>query len=514
MLPGRQRRRLFQGTREQLHERTTSPATPGQPSRATTNGSSRRRGTAADDDVSNISPSSPTTAEPGPAHVPIEFPLTDVGTRKLAAVVSERAASRRKLEAHTDRALKLLVDSGGAADVVRALAERRHDVALHREARRKREARELERRREEGGEDGDPASEAGKKRPAEIAAEKAVETLSRAAPELVKEFELELRHLIDAKAAAEDQKAVLHGLNNRVAAVAQQAVERKAARARERAERRRREKEARREQRRRELIEARRALKAEGGGAMDDAEDDLEVMDDEGSEEERQDAEADEEDVDEHGRPIRAVGPRELMAASVAERKQAYEAMTAYQRYAKNNDYIAFRQILHDSRNSTVDVPPPLPDASLWFRDDGTPVLDHVIEGGGGRGGRTAAPATKAKDGHGEDEEMGFGSRDDGSETVESSAEPGNASMMEDEELIVAGAVESIKCPLSLTDLTDPFTSKTCGHSFNRAAIFGYLKNATKICPQTGCNMVRLSLSRKGTVSSYFHLLTQIVLEQ
>ncbi|KIM65946.1 hypothetical protein SCLCIDRAFT_424609 [Scleroderma citrinum Foug A] len=67
--------------------------------------------------------------------------------------------------------------------------------------------------------------------------------------------------------------------------------------------------------------------------------------------------------------------------------------------------------------------------------------------------------------------------------------EDGDASDDEDD-LEVGGVTQDYKCPISLTTLVNPMTSKVCGHSFSGAVIQDYLKKAGKdgiSCPAAGC---------------------------
>ncbi|KAG6336055.1 hypothetical protein ID866_3028 [Astraeus odoratus] len=67
--------------------------------------------------------------------------------------------------------------------------------------------------------------------------------------------------------------------------------------------------------------------------------------------------------------------------------------------------------------------------------------------------------------------------------------EEGDASDDEDD-LEVGGITQDYKCPLTLTTLVNPMTSKICGHSFSEAAIREFLKNPKAggtPCPAAGC---------------------------
>ncbi|KAJ2893910.1 hypothetical protein IWW38_002740, partial [Coemansia aciculifera] len=59
-----------------------------------------------------------------------------------------------------------------------------------------------------------------------------------------------------------------------------------------------------------------------------------------------------------------------------------------------------------------------------------------------------------------------------------------------DEDLVIAGARLTYKCPLSATWLVDPVTSKTCKHSYSKDQIANYLraKQGEGPCPVGGCS--------------------------
>ncbi|KAL2755633.1 hypothetical protein ACRALDRAFT_2053117 [Sodiomyces alcalophilus JCM 7366] len=138
----------------------------------------------------------------------------------------------------------------------------------------------------------------------------------------------------------------------------------------------------------------------------------------------------------------------DVLEANRRAKAAEYASLTAHQRYALNNDYAAFKKLWHDSIFGDDGVP--LPDPSRWFDGDGNPVAGQ----GGGAG-------TKQQ-------------QDDS-----------------DEDLVIEGEVQSFTCPLSLEPLSEPFTSRKCNHTFQKAAIvewFGTARHAAKTCPQTGCS--------------------------
>ncbi|KAI8978662.1 zinc-finger of the MIZ type in Nse subunit-domain-containing protein [Trametes punicea] len=118
--------------------------------------------------------------------------------------------------------------------------------------------------------------------------------------------------------------------------------------------------------------------------------------------------------------------------AGVQEQLEAYKHKTARQKYAKSDHYQKFKQAIYEVQHPDVAMPP----------------LTDLIP-----------------------------------------REAGDDSDDEDE-LQIGGVTQDYKCPLSLTILVDPLTSKVCGHSYSAAAIREYLhnsRNQMKECPATGC---------------------------
>ena len=138
------------------------------------------------------------------------------------------------------------------------------------------------------------------------------------------------------------------------------------------------------------------------------------------------------------------------------EKEGEYADLTVLERYAKNNDYINFKRIWHDA--AVGEEGPPLPDASRWFNNANKPVLTMPW----GQGGNTGLD---------EDDQVS------------------------DDDIAIEREILSLKCPLSLKSMEEPFSSKICNHTFERQAIWEYLSDGgDKQCPQTGCSRVSLSL--------------------
>ncbi|KAH7175783.1 zinc-finger of the MIZ type in Nse subunit-domain-containing protein [Dactylonectria macrodidyma] len=132
----------------------------------------------------------------------------------------------------------------------------------------------------------------------------------------------------------------------------------------------------------------------------------------------------------------------EVLKKQRLKKATEYSALSMQQRYALNNDYAAFKKLWHDAMAG--EDGPPLPDASRWFRPDGQPVMREL-----------------ADDDAGDD----------------------------DDDIAVAREVLSIKCPLTLQPMEQPYSNRKCKHIFEKAALLDYLSmRGEKQCPQTGCS--------------------------
>ncbi|KAI0699109.1 zinc-finger of the MIZ type in Nse subunit-domain-containing protein [Cytidiella melzeri] len=124
-----------------------------------------------------------------------------------------------------------------------------------------------------------------------------------------------------------------------------------------------------------------------------------------------------------------------LYDEGVQRQKQEYAMRTSRKKYANNDEYLAFRQAIYEVQHPGQPMPP----------------ASEFIE-----------------------QEEGDDSDDD-------------------DDVVIGGVTQDYKCPLSLTILVDPLTSKTCGHSFSAEAIREYLgsnRTSRKKCPTSGCNKV------------------------
>jgi len=115
-------------------------------------------------------------------------------------------------------------------------------------------------------------------------------------------------------------------------------------------------------------------------------------------------------------------GPTSFLKRKLETAENDHDGLPARAKYAADNDYIAFRRILHDATHPGDDAPP-LPHASTWFPNANT----------------TTAPAS------------------------------------DDEDIQIASEKRSIRCPLTLLPMRSPLSSTKCPHAFEKEAILGML---------------------------------------
>jgi len=104
----------------------------------------------------------------------------------------------------------------------------------------------------------------------------------------------------------------------------------------------------------------------------------------------------------------------------------------------EDTDYASFIRTVHSSRHGDEI---PVPHARTWFSEDGKPKKSE------GTGRRQIAAQE-------EDES--------------------------DDDVVVSRATATLKCPLTLQYFKEPFTSKVCKHTFEKAAFQGYFNDSAK----------------------------------
>lgn len=139
---------------------------------------------------------------------------------------------------------------------------------------------------------------------------------------------------------------------------------------------------------------------------------------------------------------------KEVFNTKHDEAKTRYQSHSRAARYASDNDYILFRNMVHEARYPEGEVQ--LPHASEWFPEGGVPAP-----------GITARPAKNTEE-------------DD------------------DDDIAIAREQISTKCPLTLQEFVDPVSSKKCNHSYERGGMLEFIRSArgNARCPVTGCSQM------------------------
>jgi single-stranded DNA-binding protein len=148
------------------------------------------------------------------------------------------------------------------------------------------------------------------------------------------------------------------------------------------------------------------------------------------------------------------------------DEKIRYQSLTLGQRYAKHNDYIQFKNLVHTSRFPEGEVE--LPHASAWFTDNGAAPQPGVTGAGG-------------------DED-------------------------DDDDIQIQRTKTSTKCPLTLQEFRDPVTSSKCKHSFEASAIMEMIKNSSETVGGQPAARGRAATGEKAVrcpVASCDHMLTK-----
>ncbi|KAF2279727.1 uncharacterized protein EI97DRAFT_448390 [Westerdykella ornata] len=146
---------------------------------------------------------------------------------------------------------------------------------------------------------------------------------------------------------------------------------------------------------------------------------------------------------------VELTGLSDMYTDRMERKRLEYQSFSHQARYAQNNDYIGFKQVVHDA--TFGDDGPPLPRAETWFSERGAP-----------------APGITA---------MGDG---------------------DDDDIVMDRATVSTRCPITFQQFKEPFSSKKCPHSFEKTAILQFIRRSeTKVrgeraiqCPVSGCEQM------------------------
>ncbi|TKA82837.1 hypothetical protein B0A55_01059 [Friedmanniomyces simplex] len=144
------------------------------------------------------------------------------------------------------------------------------------------------------------------------------------------------------------------------------------------------------------------------------------------------------------------VAPIDVFKGTLDDAKTRYQSTSLTARYAENDDYVNFKQMVHDAQHPDNDVS--VPHARTWFPQEQEMPPPGVT--------KTRSAARDQED-------------DD------------------DDDIAISRATISIKCPITLQPFKDPLSSRLCSHSFEAAAITELLRNSptrgSVQCPCTGC---------------------------
>jgi hypothetical protein len=147
------------------------------------------------------------------------------------------------------------------------------------------------------------------------------------------------------------------------------------------------------------------------------------------------------------GSRVSLTGVSELFTTRQRQQKDTYTSMSLTARYARNNDYRDFKRIVHDAKHG--EEGPALAHEDYWFMEAGSP----------------APGVTNTQQGGFED----------------------------DDDIVVAKASFSTRCPLTFQQFKEPVTSTKCPHTFEKYAILEMIRTGRAGgigCPVTGCDQV------------------------
>ncbi|KAK5736643.1 hypothetical protein LTR17_007300 [Elasticomyces elasticus] len=141
--------------------------------------------------------------------------------------------------------------------------------------------------------------------------------------------------------------------------------------------------------------------------------------------------------------------PVEVFRKNLEDAKTRYQSTSLSARYARNEDYVQFKQMIHDAQNPGEELPPP--DPRTFFPEEGE---------------QPAPGVTSTRRGQDAEEDS-------------------------DDDIAISRATISTKCPLTLRTFEDPLSSKLCSHTFEASAITELLRNSptrgSVQCPCGGC---------------------------
>ena len=401
---------------------------------------------------------------------PPTHPLDPAAQRTLDNL--QRAHTLHKLKEQYRRASELVTDSASSIN-------ERHALKLERRAREQRRKRareaEKEKEKEKDGNGGEELRQVGTEAEADAEAEaeaaREIERLTGRVDGLTQRMDESIRRIVDGQVNVEAVEHCLRVVQNKAASAGGAAVA---------------------ASQRREA----RSQEQQWGGRDGD--------------EEMADVTAD--DSSGNNAP-ELYAPLEAFRQELNSANERYKALSMSARYSENNDYIGFRQSVHDARSG--DEGPPLAHASTWF--------PAAASGGqAGHGASTVSARTTTRNGNRGDEldnnDIGVStpsqssSRRNGNQSAtmqtalagSNQRETNMEASDEEDDIAIARERISTRCPLTLREFDEPVTSRNCPHSFEKSAILGLIDDAPPgatrrrgaparnlakqvKCPVTGC---------------------------
>ncbi|KAK5113261.1 hypothetical protein LTR62_003598 [Meristemomyces frigidus] len=155
---------------------------------------------------------------------------------------------------------------------------------------------------------------------------------------------------------------------------------------------------------------------------------------DEGEEEEDEEQMQDFDPTDPTAGTQGQIAPVKLFRTKMEDSRTLYQSHSLAERYSKDENYIKFKQLVHDAQQSDTDLPHP----RTWFTEEGDVPGPGVMTGNGDGGD--------------------YG----------------------DDDIAIARTTISTKCPLTLQEFRDPLSSKKCNHNFEADAFKSLLRSATR----------------------------------
>ncbi|KAF2741801.1 hypothetical protein M011DRAFT_413816 [Sporormia fimetaria CBS 119925] len=128
---------------------------------------------------------------------------------------------------------------------------------------------------------------------------------------------------------------------------------------------------------------------------------------------------------------VALTGLKDMFEDKMERKKDQYSSLSYATRYAQDNDYIGFKRLVHDAKHGESGLP--LPRADTWFTENGPAPLGYT--------------ATQVDD---------------------------------EDDIVVDREKISTRCPLTLREFVEPYTSRICPHSFEKQEVLTMIRRSEK----------------------------------